>query len=489
MSETVLVYTYRIFWALFLSFMLIWGFRCSWQAENIKDYSGVREDTAVISLDPALFPMLLALCTFLYLILWREKGAVYLLAMITDICLFICIYFTLLILFLPVLRKHYTARTCVALWLIPMLLYYQPNIMFISAPLPAAAILYIPGEILRICFSVWIAGFGIILAVQIILHILFASELERNSYPVEVPELLAKWESVRKEMNCRPSSRLRYSPALTTPLTVGLRKKKRVTYLPEREYTEEELKLIFSHELYHVQRNDTHTKFFLKFCNALGWVNPLVWAAVKKAEADLELACDEIVLKNADGTERRRYAELLLSTAGEPRGYTTCLSASAKTLRYRLRETQTARKRRAGFILLFTVMFVSSLAVGKIAIATERGSLGEITGLDLMDLTEASAGFGRDGEESCEIRDVKRLSSYLSGLQMETVLSSYGTGNSPLEGENTLYGKMGTAGGTFYIHDDYLEIYDSGYAGQTVQYHFVEPLDWEYVRALCETEG
>ena len=134
MPETVLVYTYRIFWALFLSFMLIWGFRCSWKAENIKDYSGIREDTAVISLDPALFPMLLALCTFLYLILWREKGAVYLLAMITDIFLFICIYFTLLILFLPVLRKHYTARTCVALWLIPMLLYYQPNIMFISAP-------------------------------------------------------------------------------------------------------------------------------------------------------------------------------------------------------------------------------------------------------------------------------------------------------------------------------------------------------------------
>ena len=30
---------------------------------------------------------------------------------------------------------------------------------------------------------------------------------------------------------------------------------------------------------------------------------------------------------------------------------------------------------------------------------------------------------------------------------------------------------------------------DSGYAGQTVQYHFVEPLDWEYVRTLCETEG
>ncbi len=486
MSDTVFVYGYRIFWAFFLSFMLIWGFRSSWKAENIKDYSGVREDTAVISFDPAFFPMLLALCTFLYLILWRKRGAVYLLTLITDIFLFICIYFTLLNLFLPILRKHYTARTCVALWLIPMLLYYQPNIMFISAPLPAAAILYIPGESLRVFFCVWLAGFGIILAVQVISHILFASELEQNSYPVEDPELLAKWESVRKEMNCRPFARLRYSPALTTPLTIGLRKKKRVTYLPERKYKEEELELVFSHELHHVQRNDTHTKFFLKFCNALGWVNPLVWTAVRKAEADLELACDEIVLKNADGAERRRYAELLLSAAGESRGYTTCLSASARTLRYRLKETQAERKRRAGFVLLFTVMFGSSLAVGKIAVATERGNLEEITGLDMTDLTKASAGFGRGSEVSYDIRDMERLSSYLSGLQMETVLSSYGTGNSSLEGENTLYGKMGTAGGTFYIHDDYLEIYDSGYAGRTVQYHFVEPLDWEYVLALCK---
>lgn len=104
----------------------------------------------------------------------------------------------------------------------------------------------------------------------------------------------------------------------------------------------------------------------------------------------------------------------------------------------------------------------------------------------MTDLTKASVGFGSGSEIPYEIGDMERLSSYLSGLQMEIVLSSYGTGNSPLEGENTLYGKMGTAGGTFYIHDDYLEIYDSGHVGQTVQYHFVEPLDWEYVRTLCE---
>ena len=39
-------------------------------------------------------------------------------------------------------------------------------------------------------------------------------------------------------------------------------------------------------------------------------------AGCKKAEDDLELSCDEIVLKDADKEKRKRYAELLLSIAG-----------------------------------------------------------------------------------------------------------------------------------------------------------------------------
>ena len=78
---------------------------------------------------------------------------------------------------------------------------------------------------------------------------------------------------------------------------------------------------------------------------ALGWFHPLVWLAVKKAEEDLELSCDEIVLKDADLSTRKKYAELLLSIAGDGRGYTTCLSASAKTLSYRLKATVSARER------------------------------------------------------------------------------------------------------------------------------------------------
>ena len=112
---------------------------------------------------------------------------------------------------------------------------------------------------------------------------------------------------------------------------------------------------------------------------ALGWFHPLVWLAVKKAEEDLELSCDEIVLKDADPSTRKKYAELLLSIAGDGRGYTTCLSASAKTLCYRLKSTVSAREKRLGLPLLFLTIIISSLLMGNVNLSTDRGKMTEVT--------------------------------------------------------------------------------------------------------------
>ena len=62
-----------------------------------------------------------------------------------------------------------------------------------------------------------------------------------------------------------------------------------------------------------------------------------MWMAMERSAQDMELSCDETVLLEADDVTRRRYAGLLLATAGDSRGFTTCLSASASALRYRLR--------------------------------------------------------------------------------------------------------------------------------------------------------
>ena len=54
---------------------------------------------------------------------------------------------------------------------------------------------------------------------------------------------------------------------------------------------------MLAHELAHVRRRDCLRKLLLIACLCLYWWNPLVWAMVRLANRDMELACDEAVLR------------------------------------------------------------------------------------------------------------------------------------------------------------------------------------------------
>lgn len=485
MTDLVLSYGFRLFWALFLGGMLAGNFRQSWNAENGKKdiFTRQRSDTAVW-IDPIGFPIIL-------FIFWTipvlgvntrlSSQIEFLTAASADMLLIISIYFTVLLLFLPLLRKYFTARTCAAFWLIPVFLLSQPVMMYYTIPLPPAVYLYIPQVILTALRSIWITGFLLIFSVQIISHVSFIRILRKTSCPVEDPVLLEKWDAVREEMDYSVPVELRYSSAVKTPLSVGMRKKREITYLPERKFTETEAELIFRHELHHLQRKDTHTKFVLRFCNALGWIHPLVWLAVQKAEEDLELSCDEIVLKGAGPDKRIQYARLLLSIAGDSSGFTTCLSASAKTLRYRLKGVASGKAKRLGMGLLFVVMALSSLAAGRIALVTARGSAGEVTGLDLRQVTGVNIQ-QPENEESLPVTDTEAFSQYLSELKVEKCLTVYEEERD--SAKLWLDGDFGESGTGFSLTDDYFTIYDRKDDNVKQQYYVSVPVDWEYIKSL-----
>lgn len=483
MSDTALAFGFRIFWALILGGFLAGGFRRAWNIENGKPVwlSDVRDNT-VVCLDPILFPMLVLVYMGLYLLILGTKGGIETFIInAVDLFLFISIYFTFLLLILPVLRKYLTARTCATFWLIPVFLYYQPHIIYSAITLPPAVYLYIPQKILMQLSAVWLIGFVIIFVFQIISHIHFTEKLKRHSRPVEDPALLQTWNAVKGKVDYTLPVELRYCTVIHSPLSVGMRKKKKITYLPEQSFTEEEAELIFSHELHHIQRNDTHTKFFLRFCNALGWIHPLVWPAVKKAEDDLELSCDEIVLRDADAKKRKQYALLLLSIAGDSRGFSTCLSASAKTMRYRLKAAMPGKAKKLGTGLLFAIMVLSSLSAGRIALVTARGSAADMTEVDMSEITEADIWVSYIDDDILPITDTDTLSRYLSGIKVEKSITVYEFGDDL--NEMRLVGDFKSDNMGFSLTDNYLNIYDRKNV-RTETYHLYDPVDWEYIRSL-----
>lgn len=69
---------------------------------------------------------------------------------------------------------------------------------------------------------------------------------------------------------------------------------------------------VLKHELVHIRRFDAVVKALLLCAACAQWFNPFAWVFVSLGFRDIELACDEAVLKGASSRDRSAYARLLL---------------------------------------------------------------------------------------------------------------------------------------------------------------------------------
>lgn len=99
---------------------------------------------------------------------------------------------------------------------------------------------------------------------------------------------------------------------MKSPFVVGLFRPK--IYLPcnlgnkEQEY-------IILHEQHHIKRLDHVMKALAFLALAIHWFNPLVWVAFVLASKDMEMSCDEAVIRKIGGDVRADYSASLLTLA------------------------------------------------------------------------------------------------------------------------------------------------------------------------------
>lgn len=94
-------------------------------------------------------------------------------------------------------------------------------------------------------------------------------------------------------------------------------------YVPE-SVSEEDLPQVLAHERCHIRRWDHVVKPFAFLLLAVNWFNPVLWAAYVLLGRDMENACDEMALKNADATQRAAYSRALVSCAAQPKMAAVC---------------------------------------------------------------------------------------------------------------------------------------------------------------------
>ena len=109
-----------------------------------------------------------------------------------------------------------------------------------------------------------------------------------------------------------------------------------VLVLPEGEEPDDKIIL---HELFHLRNKDTLWNVIICMFRCLHWCNPLLIYCADRAINDMESRCDQYVLEQLEGEERREYGHILLSMANDRFARTsgsTCINNGGKKIGKRI---------------------------------------------------------------------------------------------------------------------------------------------------------
>lgn len=151
---------------------------------------------------------------------------------------------------------------------------------------------------------------------------------------------------------------IRQSDRISSPLTFGLFRP--VILMPKETNWENQnaLQYVLEHEYVHIQRFDILSKLVLIVTVCLHWFNPIVWMMYFFANRDLELSCDETVVRRFGRDTRSSYANVLIEFEEKRSRFAPlCNHFSKNALEERITAIMKTRKTTV-FSLVIAVAFI-----------------------------------------------------------------------------------------------------------------------------------
>ncbi|HEY2157353.1 MAG TPA: M56 family metallopeptidase [Isosphaeraceae bacterium] len=147
--------------------------------------------------------------------------------------------------------------------------------------------------------------------------------LRSRSQPIDDPDLLELASVLRQRLGVGPRVELRVAPGLAMPATIGWRRP--LILLPEDwpAWDERERRVVLSHELAHIRRNDYLAGVWAQLSLALQFYHPLAHRLALRLRLDQELAADAwgAALSGGNRTYLATLARLALRNEPRPVGW------------------------------------------------------------------------------------------------------------------------------------------------------------------------
>ena len=228
----------------------------------------------------------------------------------------------------------------------------------------------------------------------------------RKEFQTSIPvgnDFTENWLSVHQQGR-RIS--IRQSGRFSAPLTSGVLHP--VILMPTSTKWEntDSLAYVLAHEYVHIRRFDSIRKLVLIVVLCVHWFNPLVWVMYILANRDIELSCDEAVVRFFGENTKAAYARALISMEETRSGLTPlCSSFSKNAIEERITAIMKIKKTTvfslvlAGFIVVGTATAFATSANAQQAESVGQGSGTEIvTKPDSIPQVDDSFGiFFKDG--------------------------------------------------------------------------------------------
>lgn len=172
-------------------------------------------------------------------------------------------------------------------------------------------------------------------------------------------------------MAIRRKDNIYESEYISTPFVLGIVRPK--IYIPFN-LSEQEREYILKHEQYHIRRKDQIIKICAYILCVIYWFQPLIWFAYFVMIRDMEMSCDEYVLKNSKSDIRAAYSTSLLKLATKTGDFNAGLPAFGESdIRKRVKNIMefNAKKKWVSVVAAIAVVIVGVSCLTKAAVKTD----------------------------------------------------------------------------------------------------------------------
>lgn len=179
-------------------------------------------------------------------------------------------------------------------------------------------------------------------------------------------------------MAIRRKDNIYESECISTPFVLGIVRPK--IYIPFN-LSEQEREYILKHEQYHIRRKDQIIKICAYILCVIYWFQPLIWFAYFVMIRDMEMSCDEYVLKNSKSDIRAAYSTSLLKLATKTEDFNAGLPAFGESdIRKRVKNIMkfNAKKKWVSVVAAIAVVIVGVSCQTKAAVKTDANKPNKI---------------------------------------------------------------------------------------------------------------